>query len=129
MVQHTKYKEPRPLIAERFACEEEIPLERHDCKCQLEFTIYKVNINLARWDENPIKFVDLHEDYMTVITFQTLMDNGLIEQLVVYEEPSCPLHLLRNKLRQTIDTAFSIGLYELIIQIHSVGMEWVNGTD
>ena len=56
----------------------EIPLERHDCKCALIYSICKANINLDRYRPIVIKF----NNESMELTPTLLMDYGLLYQLI-----------------------------------------------
>ena len=56
----------------------EIPLERHDYKCALTYSICKANINLDRYRAVVIKF----NNESIELTSALLMDYGLLYQLI-----------------------------------------------
>ena len=56
----------------------EIPLERHDCKCALTYSICKVNIDL---DSHKLIIIKFNNESIE-LTLSLLMDYGILYQLI-----------------------------------------------
>ena len=98
----------------------EIPLERHDCKCALTYSIYKANIDLDSYRSIVIKF----NNESIELTLALLIDYELHYQLI-FSHPN-QTNGFGRKLAICVLNAFirNFKLVELIIE--SKPPEWSN---
>ena len=98
----------------------EIPLERHDCKCALTYSICKVNIDLDRYRPIAIKF----NNESIELTFILLMDYELFYQLI-FSNPE-QTNGFERKLAVCILNVFIQEFKSVELIIESKPPEWSN---